>query len=308
MLYQLEFKMDLNEEYSAIQNASELEYFYPQELHWTIGHFIIESLEGGVMKTLVAYPHIENPSGNLVDIQEYLLEKLNIHYLKINLMKFITRMDDEINIKCEIVDSLIIKCLSQDNFFDKILELSIQRKSNYIAAIFFKNYFYEGNISTNVYGNRNDISNSNKSSLKLKQHIDRFYQKHELHQIPIFIINTNYTDKFRLIRQLIIDEMKEYTCLELRKIIYTSINEETLINVIQASKSNAFINNILGQVWDISLDLNHNSYNSSDLVISERLVPILNDFSYNSLIIILNQNYLHLDLQLNDCIILQNLH
>jgi len=304
MLYQLEFKMDLNEEYSAIQNVTELQYFYIQELHWTIGHFIIESLEGGVMKTLVAYPHIENPSGNLVDIQEYLLEKINIHYLKINLMKFITRKDDEINIKCEIVDSLIIKCLSQDNFFNKILELSILRKSNCIAAIFFKNYFYEGNIGINIYGNRNDISNSNEISLRIKQHIDQFYQKHKSHQFPIFIINTNYKDKFRLTRRSIIDEMKEYSCLELRRIIYTSINEETLINVIQDSKSNAFINNILGQVWDISLDLSHNSYNSSDLIISEKLVPILNDFSYKSLIIILNQNYLHLDLHLNDCIIL----
>lgn len=304
MLYQLEYKMDLNEEYSAIQNALELQYFYVQELHWTNAHFIIESLEEGIMKTLVAYPHVENPSENLVDIQEYLLERLNVHYRRINLMKFITRKDDEMNIKCEIEDSLVIKCLSQDNFFTKILDLSIQRKSSYIAAIFFKNYFFEGNISTNLNGKKTDTSNFNKINLRIKQRIDQFYQNHELHQLPIFIINTNNKDKFRLTRQSIIEEMKEYSSLELRRIIYTSINEETLINVIQDSKSNAFINNILGQVWDISLDLNHNSYNSSDSIISGKLIPTLNDYSYNSLIIILNQNYLHLDLHLIDSIIL----
>ena len=304
MLYQLEYKMDLNEEYSAIQNALELQYFYVQELHWTNAHFIIESLEEGIMKTLVAYPHVENPSENLVDIQEYLLERLNVHYRRINLMKFITRKDDEMNIKCEIEDSLVIKCLSQDNFFTKILDLSIQRKSSYIAAIFFKNYFFEGNISTNLNGKKTDTSNFNKINLRIKQRIDQFYQNHELHQLPIFIINTNNKDKFRLTRQSIIEEMKEYSSLELRRIIYTSINEETLINVIQDSKSNAFIHNILGQVWDISLDLNHNSYNSSDSIISGKLIHTLNDYSYNSLIIILNQNYLHLDLHLIDSIIL----
>ena len=304
MLYQLEYKMDLNEEYSAIQNALELQYFYVQELHWTNAHFIIESLEEGIMKTLVAYPHVENPSENLVDIQEYLLERLNVHYRRINLMKFITRKDDEMNIKCEIEDSLVIKCLSQDNFFTKILDLSIQRKSSYIAAIFFKNYFFEGNISTNLNGKKTDTSNFNKINLRIKQRIDQFYQNHELHQLPIFIINTNNKDKFRLTKQSIIEEMKAYSSLELRRIIYTSINEETLINVIQDSKSNAFINNILGQVWDISLDLNHNSYNSSDSIISGKLIPTLNDYSYNSLIIILNQNYLHLDLHLIDSIIL----
>jgi hypothetical protein len=296
--------MDLNEEYSAIQNALELQYFYVQELHWTNAHFIIESLEEGIMKTLVAYPHVENPSENLVDIQEYLLERLNVHYRRINLMKFITRKDDEMNIKCEIEDSLVIKCLSQDNFFTKILDLSIQRKSSYIAAIFFKNYFFEGNISTNLNGKKTDTSNFNKINLRIKQRIDQFYQNHELHQLPIFIINTNNKDKFRLTKQSIIEEMKAYSSLELRRIIYTSINEETLINVIQDSKSNAFINNILGQVWDISLDLNHNSYNSSDSIISGKLIPTLNDYSYNSLIIILNQNYLHLDLHLIDSIIL----
>lgn len=304
MLYQLEYKMDLNEEYSVIQNALELQYFYIQELHWTNAHFIIESLEEGIMKTLVAYPHVENPSENLVDIQEYLLERLNVHYRRINLMKFITRKDDEMNIKCEIEDSLVIKCLSQDNFFTKILDLSIQRKSSYIAAIFFKNYFFEGNISTNLNGKKTDTSNFNKINLRIKQRIDQFYQNHELHKLPIFIINTNNKDKFRLTRQSIIEEMKAYSSLELRRIIYTSINEETLINVIQDSKSNAFTNNILGQVWDISLDLNHNSYNSSDSIISGKLIPTLNDYSYNSLIIILNQNYLHLDLHLIDSIIL----
>ena len=304
MLYQLEYKINLNEEYSVIQNALELQYFYVQELHWTNAHFIIESLEEGIMKTFVTYPHVENPSENLVDIQEYLLERLIVHYRRINLMKFITRKDDEMNIKCEIEDSLVIKCLSQDNFFTKILDLSIQRKSSYIAATFFKNYFFEGNISTNLNGKKTDTSNFNKINLRIKQRIDQFYQNHELHQLPIFIINTNNKDKFRLTRQSIIEEMKAYSSLELRRIIYTSINEETLINVIQDSKSNAFINNILGQVWDISLDLNHNSYNSSDSIISGKLIPTLNDYSYNSLIIILNQNYLHLDLHLIDSIIL----
>ena len=221
MLYQLEYKMDLNEEYSVIQNALELQYFYIQELHWTNAHFIIESLEEGIMKTLVAYPHIENPSENLIDIQEYLLERLNVHYQRINLMKFITRKDDEMNIKCEIEDSLVIKCLSQDNFFTKILDLSIQRKSSYIAAIFFKNYFFEGNISTNLNGKKTDTSNFNKINLRIKQRIDQFYQNHELHQLPIFIINTNNKDKFRLTKQSIIEEMKAYSSLELRRIIYT---------------------------------------------------------------------------------------
>ena len=302
MLYLLEYKMDLNEEYYAIQNATELQYYYIQELHWTNGHFIIESLEGGVMKTLLAFPHIENPSQDLVDIQEYLLEKLNVHFHRINLMKFITRKDDEINTKCQINDSLIIKCLSQDYFFSKILDLSIQRKSSYIAAIFFKNYFYEGNISPNLIGNRIDTSSFNKIKLRTKQLIDRFYLKHESHQIPIFIINTHNKDKFRLTRQSIIDEMKEYSRLELRRIIYTSINEETLINIIQDTKSNAFTNNLLGQVWDISLDLCLNGYNSSASIISGNLIPTLIDFSYNSLIIILNQNYLNLDLLLNDSV------
>ena len=59
MLYLLEYKYGSNYEDTIISNARSLDFFYTQELSWTNGHFILESIQDGIIKTLVAYPHIE---------------------------------------------------------------------------------------------------------------------------------------------------------------------------------------------------------------------------------------------------------
>lgn len=304
MLYLLEFKMDRNEEYYVEINVNELNYYYFQELHWTNGHFIIENVENGFITTLVAYPHVEDPCEDLVEIQEYILQKLNISYKNINFMKFVTRGSDEINVKCEVVDSLIIKCLSQDYFFDKILNLSIKRKSSYIAATFFKNYFYEGSFSSSLFEDMYENPEYNKIKLKVKQHIEIFYTNHASHQIPIFILNNHNKNQLIFIKQSIYELMKKQSRLELRKCIYTSINDKTLIETLRSAKTDSFINSILGQIWDINLDLNINRYKSSKALINECLLPIFIGLKSHTLIIIQNQNYLQLYTQDFDNIII----
>lgn len=295
MLYLLEFKHGSIYEDTIISNARSIDFFFTQELSWTNGHFILDSIEEGMIKTLVAYPHIEPPSQELIVIQEYILDKLNINYKSINLIKFISKSDDDTLIYPYKTDSLVIKSLSQDYFFNKILEISIKEKSNYIAAIFYKNYFFDGIINRNSTINYKSNSEYNKKLEYIHKKLTTFYNDKTDTGLPIFIINTRNKNEFQLIRSCIIDEVKKISNLEFQKYIYTPIKEETLIKFIHDIQSSSFSNNILGQVWDISFDLRLYSYNSSRPIFNERLLPILLNLKSLSLIIILNQNYIPLD-------------
>lgn len=295
MLYLLEFRIDEKEECLAIENARSLDFFYTQEFSWTTGHFIIESIKDCVITTLIAFPHVEYPYQDLIDIQEYLLDKMNIHYERVPSAKIITKVDEEISIKMQSIDTLIIRSLSQDCFFNKILDLSIRRKSSYIAAIFFKHYFYEGLIYKNIIKESSKNSDYNTIKVKTKQLIDSFYINHDEFVIPIYIINTQNKNKFKLIRQSIIFEVKEKSRLELDKSIYTPIKENTIFSVVESIKTNSFKSNIVGQIWDISFDLNLNSYSLLKVILKKFICCIVKDFKYQTLIIVLNTQYLPLN-------------
>lgn len=295
MLYLLEFKHGSIYEDTIISNARSIDFFFTQELSWTNGHFILDSIEEGMIKTLVAYPHIEPPSQELIVIQEYILDKLNINYKSINLIKFISKSDDDTLIYPYKTDSLVIKSLSQDYFFNKILEISIKEKSNYIAAIFYKNYFFDGIINRNSTINYKSNSEYNKKLEYIHKKLTTFYNDKTDTGLPIFIINTQNKNEFQLIRSCIIDEVKKISNLELNKYIYTPLKEDSLLKFINDLQTHSFTNNILGQIWDISFDLRLYSYNSSRPIFNERLLPILLNLKSLSLIIILNQNYIPLD-------------
>lgn len=295
MLYLLEFKHDSIYEDSIIENARLLDFFYTQELSWTNGHFILESIQDGIIKTLVAYPHIEPPNQELVIIQEYILDKLNISYQNVNLVKFICKSDDDTLIYPYKPDSLVIKSLSQDYFFNKIIEISIKEKSNYIAAIFYKYYFYDGIINRNTIVNYKNNNDYNKKLEYIHKKITNFYNEKSVTVLPIFIINTQNKNEFQLIRYCIIEEVKKITNLELHKYIYTPIKEDSLFKFINDLQTHSFINNILGQIWDISLDLDQTGYITSRPFIYDYLLPKFEDVMNQTLIIILNQNRCNLD-------------
>lgn len=289
MLYQLEFKYDSFYDVTIINNAKSLDFFYTQELNWTNGHFILESIKEGLIITLLAYPHIEPPVQELIIIQEYILDKLNINQQSINLLKFISKSDDDTHITPYQTNSLLIKSLSQDYFFNKILELSIRENSNYIAAVFYKYYFYDGII--NRYKTLNFIYNIeyNKKSEYIHQKISFFYKREVASGLPIFIINAQSKNEFQLIRHCIIEEIKKISNFELQKCIYTPINVDSLFKFINNIHTHSFSNNILGQVWDISFDFDLSFYSSSESILQDSLKLKLNNSKYQTLIIILNQ-------------------
>lgn len=289
MLYLLEFKHDSIYEDSIIENARLLDFFYTQELSWTSGHFILESIQDQIIKTLVAYPHIEPPSQELVIIQEYILDKLNISYQNINIVKFTCKSDDDTLIYPYQPDSLAIKSLNQDYFFNKILEISIKEKSNYIAAIFYKYYFYDGIINRNTIVNYKNNNEYNKKLEFIHKKITNFYSEKSVTGLPIFIINTQNKNEFQLIRYCIIEEVKKITNLELHKYIYTPIKEDSLFKFINDLQTHSFINNILGQIWDISLDLDQTGFITSKSILQDCLNIKINNLKYQTLIIILNQ-------------------
>ena len=289
MLYLLEFKHGSIYEDTIISNARSIDFFYTQELSWTNGHFILDSIEEGMIKTLVAYPHIEPPSQELIVIQEYILDKLNINYKSINLIKFISKSDDDTLIYPYKTDSLVIKSLSQDYFFNKILEISIKEKSNYIAAIFYKNYFFDGIINRNSTINYKSNSEYNKKLEYIHKKLTTFYNDKTDTGSPIFIINTQNKNEFQLIRSCIIEEVKKITNLELHKCIYTPIKEDSLFKFINDLQTHSFINNILGQIWDISLDLDQTGFITSKSILQDCLNIKINNLKYQTLIIILNQ-------------------
>ena len=288
MLYLLEFNHGSIYEDTIINNARSLDFFYTQELSWTNGHFILESIHDGMIKTLVAYPHIEPPRQELIIIQEYILDKLNINYQSINLLKFICKSDDDTLIYPYHTDSLVIKSLSQDYFFNKMLEISIKEKSNYIAAIFYKYYFYDGIINRNSTINYKSYSEYNKKLDYIHKKLTIFYNDKTTTGLPIFIINTQSKNEFQLIRSIIIDEVKKISNLELHKCIYTPIKEDSLIKFINDLQTHSFLNNILGQVWDISLDISDYYFKYISETTDDFIAPYLLKFKQYSLIIILN--------------------
>ena len=303
MLYLLEFKHGSIYEDTIISNARSIDFFFTQELSWTNGHFILDSIEEGMIKTLVAYPHIEPPSQELIVIQEYILDKLNINYKSINLIKFISKSDDDTLIYPYKTDSLVIKSLSQDYFFNKILEISIKEKSNYIAAIFYKNYFFDGIINRNSNINYKSNSEYNKKLDYIHKKLTTFYNEKTDAGLPIFIINTQNKNEFQLIRSCIIDEVKKISNLELHKYIYTPIKEDTLIKFIHDIHSQSFSNNILGQVWDISLDISEFNFEYICETMDDFVTPYLQKFKQHSLLIILNS----MRLSVNEIINVNNL-
>ena len=113
--------------------------------------------------------------------------------------------------------------------------------------------------------------------------------------MPIFIINTQSKNEFQLIRSIIIDEVKKISNLELHKCVYTPIKEDSLLKFINDLQTHSFSNNILGQVWDISFDFNQREYNFIKPIIKDNICTLtINSYS-QSLIIVLNQQYLMLD-------------
>jgi len=293
MLYLLEYKYDFIYDDKIKSNARLLDFYYTQEISWANGNFILESIENNTIKTLVAYPHIEPPNQELIFIQEYILDKLNINLTSPFLYKFIYNKNDDTPFETFPPNFLVVKYLNQDFFFNKILSLSIREKSNYIAAIFYKKYFFDGIISKNLDFEYRSNSKFNNLQDSIYQKI-RIYFKAETTKLPILIINTQSKNEFQSIRYFIIEEIKKFSNLELHNRIYTPINESSFIKLINQVKSESFLNNLIGQIWDISLDINLFDYNLLNPSLLSYFVSDLVKLKNQSLVIILNQNRLPL--------------
>lgn len=302
MYYQLAYKINDNKiaDQEIVNMISQLDYKYVQQLSWTSGHFIIVSFENRMLTTLIAFPHVVKPDRELILIQEYILDRLGINYDGIVLHKWISTRQDDIDIKCNLFpNNLIIRNFHQDCFFKKILQISINEKSPGIAAEFYANYYFIGNINfdrsiqnTTFKAIENDINT-------LTKRFENSYKLLQNEGLPIFIVNEQNKLSFVFLRELIINHVKKDYPLELKFSIQTRIDNDLLLSEIDYINTAQFSNNILGQVWDITIDTNQTTSGSIDSMLKGNLMPIVLSNRLHTLIIILNSKLITINDWLN---------
>lgn len=304
MYYQLAYKIkdDRLADQEIINMIAWLDYKYVQQLNWTSGHFIIENYENRVLTTLIAFPNYEKPDREIIMIQEYILDRIGINYDGIILHKWISHREDDMdNIYNLLPNNLIIRSYHQDYFFEKILQISINEKSPGIAAEFYANYYFVGNINfdksihnTTFKDIENDISTLN----------IRFQNSYKLRQnegLPIFIVNEQNKLNFEYLRALLINQVKNDYPIELKLSIQTRIDNDLSLYEIEYINTVQFSNNIIGQVWDITLNTNQTTSGSFHTILKNNLMPIVLSNRLHTLIIIRNSklqiinDYLHTD-------------
>ncbi len=302
MYYQLVYK--INDERMSDQEIgnmiSRLDYKYVQQLSWTTGHFIVENLENRLLNTLIAFPHYERPDRELLLIQEYILDRLCINYDGIVMHKWISSREDDIENECSLVpNGLIIRNFHQDHFFKKILQISINEKSPNIAAEFYANYYFIGNINLDKSIHNTtyiDIKNDIKA---LTARFEKSYRLRHNQGLPIFIINEQNKLRFEFLRELIINQVKNDYSLELKFSVQTRIDDDILLSEFDYINSIQFSNNILGQVWDITIDTSHVTTGSIHTLLKDNLIPIVLSNRLHTLIIIRNAKIITINNWLN---------
>jgi len=291
MYYQLAYKINDNRiaDQEIVDMIARLDYKYVQQLSWTSGHFIIESFENRILNTLIAFPHYEKPDRELILIQEYILDRLGINFDEIVLHKWVSTREDDIDNEYNLLpNNLIIRNYHQDYFFKKILQISNNEKSPNIAAEFYANYYFIGNINFDK-SIHNDTFKENKNDIKaLTARFDKAYKQQQNECLPIFIVNEQNKLSFIFLRELIIKQIKKDYPLELKFSILTRIDNDLLLSEIEYINTIQFSNNILGQVWDITIDTSNTTSGSIHTMLKDNLIPIVSSNRLHTLVIIHN--------------------
>lgn len=298
MFYQLTYRIqDSSNNFSLELNErlKQLDYNYVQQLSWTSGHFILDSYDNNLIRILIAYPHIIKPDQELIIVQEYLLDRIGINYENINLVKWIQNRVDDIQDEDNLQpNDLIIRRYHQDYFFKRILEIALKENSPRIASVFYSNYYLDSrNIPYLSTESKyfNEIQNYVET---LSQRFKMAYVRLESNLLPIFIINEPDKIKYEYLKELLISQIRKDFQLELGSVIYTSIAQTSLLTELEIIRTPQFLNNILGQIWEISLDDKLISSQIMQSYVVDNLLPIILDIRLHALIIIRNSKLLNL--------------
>lgn len=293
MYYQLTFKISDNRISDAdiVEMISHLDYKHVQQLNWTAGHFTVESYENRLLKTLVVFPHYKKPECELQLIQEYILDRLGINYDGIVPHRWISQRMDEIDNELNLPpNNLIIRNYHQDCFFKRILQISIEEKSPSIAAEFYAYYYLDENI---IFKRKFDVTVLddivNDKEL-LTQRFRKAYQQRINGQLPIFIVNEQNKLMFEYLREMIIIQIKEDYHLELDVSIQSRFGNNLELSELEGKNTVPFSNNIMGQIWDITFDINSIGLNGLETLLRNNLILTISSNRFRSLIIIRNTN------------------
>ena len=293
MYYQLAFKISDNKISDAgiTEMISRLDYKHVHQLIWTSGHFIVESYENRLLKTLVAFPHYKKPECELQLIQEYILDRLGISNDGIVLHKLISQRKDEIDNEFNLLpNNLIIRKFHQDYFFKRILQISIEEKSPSIAAEFYAYYYLDENI---VFKRKFDVTVQNEienDKELLTQRFRKAYQQRIKKELPIFVVNEQNKLMFEYLREVIITQIKEDYHLELSVSIQSRFGNNLKLSELKSKNTVPFSNNIMGQIWDITFDINNIDLNYLETLLKDNLIRTILSNRFRSLIIIRNTN------------------
>lgn len=308
MYYQLSYKINddrlSNQELANM--IAQLDYMYVQQLNWTSGHFIIESFENRLLTTLIAFPHYKKPDRELILVQEYILDRIGINFEDIVLYKWISSSKDDIDNEYNILpNNLVIRQYHQDYFFEKILQISINEKSPGIPAEFYANYYFIGNIIFDKNNHNTTFKDIENDIGKLRIRFDNAYKSRKNEGLPIFIVNEQNKLEFELLRSLIINQIKTDYPPELKFSIQTRIENDLLLYEIEYINTVQFSNNLIGQIWDITINTSQLISGSFHTMLKNNLIPIVVSNRLHTLIIIRNSKLLAINdwLQIDSYII-----
>ena len=102
-------------------------------------------------------------------------------------------------------------------------------------------------------------------------------------------------------RALLIKQVKKDYSIELKLSIQTRIDNDLSLYEIEYINTVQFSNNIIGQIWDITLNTNQTISGSFHTILKNNLMPIVLSNRLHTLIIIRNSklqiinDYLHTD-------------
>lgn len=291
MYYQLSYKIndDRLADQEIINMIARLDYKYVQQLSWTSGHFIIENFENRILTTLIAFPHYEKPDRELILVQEYILDRIGINFDDIVLHKWISSSKDDIGKKYNLLPNyLVIRQYHQDYFFEKILQISINEKSPGIPAEFYANYYFIGNIIFDKNNHITTFKDIENNISKLRIRFENAYKSRKNEGLPIFIVNEQNKLDFEFLRSLIINQIKTDYPPELKFSIQTRIDNDLLLYEIEYINTVQFSNNLIGQIWEVSVDYTQHNSRIIEELLKSKFIPLINNNYSHSLIIIRN--------------------
>ena len=125
------------------------------------------------------------------------------------------------------------------------------------------------------------------------------YKSRKNEGLQIFIVNEKNKLNFQYLRTLIINQIKKDYTIELKLSIQTRIDNDLSLYEIEYISTVQFSNNIIGQVWVITLNTNQTTSGNFHTMIRDNLVPIVLNNRLHTLIIIRNLKLIPINDRLN---------